>query len=104
MKKNMKKDILVMGFAMFAIFFGSGNLIFPPIIGLVSGEQVGWAIIGLALTGILFPMMALASVGKLHVNKKMLKYLLIHNKYLSIVSLISKLTASNFYTHYSNVL
>ena len=34
----------------------------------------------------------------------MLKYLLIHNKYLSIVSLISKLTASNFYTHYSNVL
>ena len=52
MKKNMKKDILVMGFAMFAIFFGSGNLIFPPIIGLVSGEQVGWAIIGLALTGI----------------------------------------------------
>ena len=42
MKKNMKKDILVMGFAMFAIFFGSGNLIFPPIIGLVSGEQVGW--------------------------------------------------------------
>ena len=62
MKKNMKKDILVMGFAMFAIFFGSGNLIFPPIIGLVSGEQVGWAIIGLPLTGILFPMMALASV------------------------------------------
>ncbi|MBM6760637.1 branched-chain amino acid transport system II carrier protein [Megamonas hypermegale] len=63
MKKNMKKDILVMGFAMFAIFFGSGNLIFPPIIGLASGEQVGWTIIGLALTGILFPMMALASVG-----------------------------------------
>ena len=63
MKKNMKKDILVMGFAMFAIFFGSGNLIFPPIIGLVSGEQVGRASIGLALTGILFPMMALASVG-----------------------------------------
>ena len=36
MKKNMKKDILVMGFAMFAIFFGSGKLIFPQIIGLLS--------------------------------------------------------------------
>lgn len=76
MKKNMKKDILVMGFAMFAIFFGSGNLIFPPIIGLVSGEQVGWAIIGLALTGILFPMMALASVGNVGYNlQDMMKHI-----------------------------
>lgn len=76
MKKNMKKDILVMGFAMFAIFFGSGNLIFPPIIGLVSGEQIGWAIIGLALTGILFPMMALASVGNVGYNlQDMMKHI-----------------------------
>lgn len=76
MKKNMKKDILVMGFAMFAIFFGSGNLIFPPIIGLVSGEQVSWAIIGLALTGILFPMMALASVGNVGYNlQDMMKHI-----------------------------
>ena len=28
MKKSMFKDILITGFAMFAIFFGSGNLIF----------------------------------------------------------------------------
>ena len=63
MKKNMFKDILITGFAMFAIFFGSGNLIFPPQVGLLSGEYVFWAIGGLALSGILFPMLAVAAVG-----------------------------------------
>lgn len=63
MKKNMKKDILITGFALFAIFFGSGNLIFPPQVGLLSGQYVVAAMVGLALTGILFPMMAVAAVG-----------------------------------------
>lgn len=61
--KNPKKDVLVVGFAMFAIFFGSGNLIFPPQIGLLSGDQIIPAIVGLAFTGILFPMLAVAAVG-----------------------------------------
>ena len=30
MKQSRTKDIFVLGFAMFAIFFGAGNLIFPP--------------------------------------------------------------------------
>ena len=63
MKKNMLKDVLVTGFAMFAIFFGSGNLIFPPQVGLLSGEYVFWAIGGLAISAILFPMLAVAAVG-----------------------------------------
>ena len=33
-------DIFVIGFAMFAVFFGAGNLIFPPFLGLASGK--GW--------------------------------------------------------------
>ncbi len=61
--KRMIRDIFVVGFAMFAIFFGSGNLIFPPQIGLAAGNHVFFAIIGLALTGILFPMLAVASVS-----------------------------------------
>ena len=63
MKKGMGKEICITGFAMFAIFFGSGNLIFPPQVGLLSGQHVLWAIAGLAFTGILFPLMAVASVG-----------------------------------------
>ena len=42
MQKNAKsslKDVIVVGFAMFAIFFGAGNLIFPPYLGMVSGQE-----------------------------------------------------------------
>lgn len=40
----MKKfrDIIIVGFAMFSIYFGAGNLIFPPYIGMTSGS--GWLI------------------------------------------------------------
>lgn len=40
MKKNT--DIIVIGFAIFSMFFGAGNLIFPPYIGMNSGN--GWLI------------------------------------------------------------
>ncbi len=33
----MKKETLVTGFALFAMFFGAGNLIFPPYLGMESG-------------------------------------------------------------------
>ncbi len=65
MKKNMTKDSLIIGFAMFAIFFGAGNLIFPPQIGLVSGAHVVPGVIGMTLTGILLPMLAVAAVGNM---------------------------------------
>lgn len=34
-----RKDVLVCGFALFAIFFGAGNLIFPPFLGISSGDR-----------------------------------------------------------------
>ena len=37
MSKN--KDILIIGFALFSMFFGAGNLIFPPFIGMTSGSS-----------------------------------------------------------------
>lgn len=40
MKKNT--DVIVIGFAIFSMFFGAGNLIFPPYIGMNSGD--GWLI------------------------------------------------------------
>lgn len=33
------KDVFVVGFALFAMFFGAGNLIFPPYLGVVSGNK-----------------------------------------------------------------
>ena len=37
--KENKKNIIVLGFALFAMFFGAGNLIFPPYLGLTTGEK-----------------------------------------------------------------
>lgn len=58
--KKKQKDILVIGFALFAMFFGAGNLIFPPYLGVLSGTSwtVGFtgfiiADVGLALLAIL---------------------------------------------------
>ena len=39
MKHTRKSDIFVIGFALFSMFFGAGNVIFPPYLGLESGAQ-----------------------------------------------------------------
>lgn len=38
-KEIKKKDLFVIGFALFAMFFGAGNLIFPPFLGLISSGK-----------------------------------------------------------------
>ena len=37
MKKGLR-DCIVVGFALFAMFFGAGNLIFPPLLGFMTGS------------------------------------------------------------------
>lgn len=37
--KRIWKDIFVIGFALFSMFFGAGNVVFPPYLGLESGNQ-----------------------------------------------------------------
>ena len=34
MRNKSVKDAIVIGFALFAMFFGAGNLIFPPFLGI----------------------------------------------------------------------
>ncbi|MDO5715261.1 MAG: branched-chain amino acid transport system II carrier protein [Tissierellia bacterium] len=47
MKEKIKpSDIMVIGFALFAMFFGAGNLIFPPYLGLISGTHWWIAFLG----------------------------------------------------------
>lgn len=39
MNKLSRQDILTIGFALFAMFFGAGNLIFPPQLGVLGGDK-----------------------------------------------------------------
>ncbi|MDR6759200.1 LIVCS family branched-chain amino acid:cation transporter [Mycoplana sp. BE70] len=57
------RDSLIIGFAMFAVFFGAGNLIFPPQIGFAAGDQWAAALAGLSLTGMLLPVLGVIAVG-----------------------------------------
>lgn len=58
-------SILTYGFAIFAMFFGSGNLVFPLQIGFSAGSQWISGFIGLLMTGILLPFLGLFVI-KLH--------------------------------------
>ncbi len=60
------KDILALGFMTFALFVGAGNIIFPPMVGLQSGEHVWTAALGFLITAVGLPVItviALARVG-----------------------------------------
>lgn len=50
------------GFALFSMFFGAGNLIFPLLIGKSVGDNWMYATIGLGLTAVLVPFLGLAGM------------------------------------------
>ena len=61
---NKTKDIAVIGFALFSMFFGAGNLLFPPHLGLISGE--GWitSLIGFILADVGLSLLVILAAAK----------------------------------------
>lgn len=59
-----KTDVLVIGLALFAMFFGAGNLIFPPAIGNMAGNDWLLAMIGFFITGIGMPILGIIAIIK----------------------------------------
>lgn len=57
MSRKKFTDIIICGFALFAIFFGAGNLIFPPYLGVISGNNWGIANIAFLLSDPLLPIL-----------------------------------------------
>ncbi len=53
---------IVAGFAIFAMFFGAGNLIYPLYIGVASSGNYYWAAFGIMLTGVFLPLLGLFSI------------------------------------------
>ena len=64
MDKLSLKNTLIIGITLFSMFFGAGNLIFPPLIGAKSGEQFVLAILGFILTAVVIPTVAVIVVSK----------------------------------------
>lgn len=62
--KKSTKDSIVVGFALFSMFFGAGNLIFPAFLGNTIGDQYLLGIIGFIFTGVGLPLLAIISCSK----------------------------------------
>lgn len=61
----MKKSTLFpLAFTIFALFFGAGNLLFPPELGALAGENLVPAMIGFIITGVGLPLLALFAVAR----------------------------------------
>lgn len=57
MQKLSRKEQLFVGITLFSMFFGAGNLIFPPFLGFSSGTAVLPAFLGFALSAIGLPIL-----------------------------------------------
>ncbi|WP_074506906.1 branched-chain amino acid transport system II carrier protein [Corynebacterium glutamicum] len=57
-----KKSVLITSLMLFSMFFGAGNLIFPPMLGLSAGTNYLPAILGFLATSVLLPVLAIIAV------------------------------------------
>lgn len=58
------KQIMAVGLMLFALFFGAGNMIFPPFLGQDAGTHVWTAIIGFLITGVGLPLLAIIAIAR----------------------------------------
>lgn len=59
----MTRNTFVVGFMLFALFFGAGNLIYPPTLGIESGTAYWSAISGFVITGVGLPILAVMAIS-----------------------------------------
>lgn len=58
-----KGEVLTVGLMMFSIFFGAGNLIFPPALGQAAGSQSIIAMLGFLVTGVGLPLLGITAIA-----------------------------------------
>ena len=58
------RDLLLVGFTLFSMFFGAGNLIFPPNIAAQAGTLTWPALLGLALRAVGLPVLGVVAVAR----------------------------------------
>ena len=60
---KQKNAFIAIGLMLFALFFGAGNLIFPPYLGQQAGTNTIPAMVGFLITGCGLPLLGVVSVG-----------------------------------------
>ena len=62
--KLSKKKMLLISFMLFSLFFGAGNLIFPPFLGQNAGSAAIPAMIGFLVTAVVLPVLGVIVVAQ----------------------------------------
>lgn len=64
MKQLSWKEQLYIGLMLFALFFGAGNLVFPPALGFSAGENLWQAMPGFLITAVGLPILGVTAIAK----------------------------------------
>lgn len=64
MRQLSKKELFFVGLTLFSMFFGAGNLIFPPFLGQEAGVVSWTAMVGFGLSAVGFPILGVVAVAK----------------------------------------
>ena len=62
--KLSKAKITMVSFMLFSMFFGAGNLIFPPFLGQNAGSASLPAILGFLITAVVLPVLGVVVIAK----------------------------------------
>ena len=62
---NKNKEVFIIGFALFSMFFGAGNLILPPYLGKSAGDSWFLVTLGFFITAVIIPFLAILAHAKL---------------------------------------
>lgn len=58
-----QRDILLIGLMLFSMFFGAGNLMFPPLLGAEAGTSLWLAMLGFIVTAVGLPLVVLIAIS-----------------------------------------
>ena len=59
-----KRQMVTVSFMLFSLFFGAGNLIFPPFLGQNAGSETVPALLGFLITAVVLPVLGVIVVAK----------------------------------------
>lgn len=62
MSQNRQISFFVIGLALFSMFFGSGNLIFPLFLGQIAGGEWAYASLGFFVTAVMLPLAGIVAM------------------------------------------
>lgn len=90
-KKLPLSLVLPVGLMLFSFFFGAGNLIFPPVLGQMAGENFSLGMLGFCVSGVGLPLLGVLAMAAKHTDNPDAMALPMHPIYARAVTIICAL-------------